>query len=241
MREHGIDRRLGVQRQPGTDAASADRRERPGNVVRRLDMDRQVGRSGIGVAIHPLLGPFDHQVDVEGQPGRPMEIRHHLRPECEVRDEMAIHDVDVDPVRAGSLDRDDGVAAICKSYGVDARRVDVPYGRAVEPDLVRDELAKEKGKDAAKAVLITHNETSTGVLNPIKDIAAVVRDSGKLFLVDSVSGAGCADLEIDDWGIDVCITASQKAWGAPPGVAMVTMSPRAWKAYEKSNLPKAYF
>src|SRR5438034_8530349 len=132
-------------------------------------------------------------------------------------------------------------AAICKSYGVDARRVDVPYGRAVEPDLVRDELAKEKGKDAAKAVLITHNETSTGVLNPIKDIAAVVRDSGKLFLVDSVSGAGCADLEIDDWGIDVCITASQKAWGAPPGVAMVTMSPRAWKAYEKSNLPKAYF
>ena len=123
-------------------------------------------------------------------------------------------------------------AAICKSYGVDARRIDVPYGRAVEPDLVRDELAKEKGKDAAKAVLITHNETSTGVLNPIKDIAAVVRESGKLFLVDSVSGAGCAELEIDEWGIDVCITASQKAWGAPPGVAMVTMSPRAWKAYE---------
>jgi aspartate aminotransferase-like enzyme len=132
-------------------------------------------------------------------------------------------------------------AAICKSYGVDARRVDVPYGRAVEPDLVREELAKEKGKDAAKAVLITHNETSTGVLNPIKDIAAVVRESGKLFVVDSVSGAGCTELEIDEWGIDVCITASQKAWGAPPGVAMVTMNPRAWKAYEKSNLPKSYF
>src|SRR5213594_5197136 len=132
-------------------------------------------------------------------------------------------------------------AAICKSYGVDARRVDVPYGRAVEPDLVREELAKEKGKDAAKAVLITHNETSTGVLNPIKEIAAVVRESGKLFIVDSVSGAGCTDLEIDEWGIDVCITASQKAWGAPPGVAMITMSPRAWKAYEKSNLPKVYF
>lgn len=132
-------------------------------------------------------------------------------------------------------------AAICKAYGVDARRVDVPYGRAVEPDLVRDELAKEKGKDAAKAVLITHNETSTGILNPIKEISTVVRESGKLFLVDSVSGAGCTELEIDEWGIDVCVTASQKAWGAPPGVAMVTMSPRAWKAYEKSNLPKAYF
>src|ERR671937_2050243 len=132
-------------------------------------------------------------------------------------------------------------AAICKAYGVDARRVDVPYGRAVEPDLVRDELAKEKGKDGAKAVLVTHNETSTGVLNPLKEIAATVRDSGRLLLVDSVSGAGAAELEIDEWGIDVCVTASQKAWGAPPGVAMITMSENAWKAYERSNLPKAYF
>src|SRR5207245_6025676 len=86
----------------------------------------------------------------------------------------------------------------------------------------------------------THNETSTGVLNPLKDIAAVVRDSGKLLIVDSVSGAGCAELEIDAWRIDVAITASQKAWGAPPAVAMVTMSPRAWNAYETPNLPKAY-
>ena len=68
-----------------------------------------------------------------------------------------------------------------------------------------------------------------------------MRESGKLFLLDSVSGAGAAELEIDEWGVDVCVTASQKAWGAPPGVAMVTMSPRAWKAYEKSNLPKSYF
>lgn len=132
-------------------------------------------------------------------------------------------------------------AAICKTYGVDARRIDVPWGRAVEPDLVRDELAKEKGKDAAKAVLITHNETSTGVLNPIKEIGEVVRESGKLFIVDSISGAGAAELAIDDWGIDVLVTASQKAWGAPPGVAIVTMSDKAWKAYDRSDLPKAYF
>ena len=131
--------------------------------------------------------------------------------------------------------------AICKAYGVEARRIDVTLGRAVDPDLVRDELAKEKGKDAAKAVLIQHNETSTGVLNPIKEISEVVRESGKLFIVDSVSGAGAAELEIDEWGIDVCMTASQKAWGAPPGVAIVTMSERAWKFYEKSDLPKSYF
>jgi aspartate aminotransferase-like enzyme len=132
-------------------------------------------------------------------------------------------------------------ASILKSYGVDARRVDVPWGRAVEPELVRDELAKEKGKDAAKAVLITHNETSTGVLNPLKEIAEVVRESGKLLIVDSISGAGGVELMVDDWGLDVVVSASQKAWGAPPGVAIVTMSENAWKAYAKSNLPKNYF
>ena len=131
--------------------------------------------------------------------------------------------------------------SICKAYGVDARRIDVPLGRAVEPDLVREELAKEKGKDAAKAVLLQHNETSTGVLNPLREISEVVRESGKLLIVDTVSGAGAAELEIDECGIDVAITASQKAWGAPPGLAMVTMSDNAWKAYERSNLPKSYF
>ncbi|MDE3112651.1 MAG: alanine--glyoxylate aminotransferase family protein [Chloroflexota bacterium] len=132
-------------------------------------------------------------------------------------------------------------ASICRAYGVDARRVDVPWGRAVEPDLVREELAKEKGKDGAKAVLLQHGETSTGILNPLKEIAEVVRDAGKLLLVDSVSAAGAVELEVDEWGIDVLVTASQKAWGAPPGVAIVTMSQRAWKAYDRSDLPKAYF
>jgi len=130
---------------------------------------------------------------------------------------------------------------IARAYGVEARRVDVTWGRAVEPDLVRDELAKEKGKEAAKAVLVTHNETSTGVLNPLREIAEVVRDSGRLFIVDSISGAGAVETEVDEWGIDVLVSASQKSWGAPPGVAIVTMSQRAWKAYDRSDLPKSYF
>lgn len=129
---------------------------------------------------------------------------------------------------------------IARSYGVDARRIDVTWGRAVDPDLVRDELAKEKGKEVSKAVLVTHNETSTGVLNPLKEIAEVVRDSGRLLLVDSISGAGAVELEVDEWGIDVLVTASQKAWGTPPGVSMITMGPRAWKAYDRSDLPKFY-
>jgi len=131
--------------------------------------------------------------------------------------------------------------SICKAYGVDARRIDVTLGRAIDPELVREELAKEKGKDGAKAVMLQHNETSTGVLNPLKEISEVVRESGKLLIVDSVSGAGACELEIDEWGIDVCVTGSQKAWGAPPGVSIITMSEKAWKYYEKSDLPKAYF
>src|SRR2546428_837329 len=131
-------------------------------------------------------------------------------------------------------------AAIAKAYGCDVRRIDVPLGRPIEPELVREELRKE-GKDASRAVLVTHNETSVGVLNPLKDIAAIVRDSGKLFLVDSVSSAGALELDVDAWGIDVCVTASQKAWGAPPGLAMVTMSDRAWKASERATLPRYYF
>src|SRR5438094_8044289 len=93
--------------------------------------------------------------------------------------------------------------SICKSYGVDARRVDVALGRPVEPDLVREELAKEKGKDSARAVLLQHNETSTGVLNPLKEIAEVVRESGKLLVVDSVSCACACELEYDEMGSHV--------------------------------------
>ena len=130
--------------------------------------------------------------------------------------------------------------SIAKAFGVDARRADVTWGRGIDPDLVRDELAKDKGKEAAKAVLVTHNETSTGVLNPLKEICEVVRDSGRLLIVDSISGAGAAEVEVDAWGIDVLVSASQKSWGAPPGIAIVTMSQRAWKAYDRSDLPKFY-
>src|SRR5439155_1523842 len=216
-----------------------DRLQRARHVARCFDVDSEIARPRVDIPIHPGVRPLDHEVDVQRQPRRAVQVGDHLWTEREVRDEVTVHHVDVDPVGtrplqdflrtqqdvlmltasgsggmeaavANTLSSGEKVlvfscgafgerfAAICKAYGVDARRVDVPYGRAVEPDLVRDELAKEKGKDAAKAVLITHNETSTGVLNPMKDIAAVVRDSGKLFLVDSVSGAGCTELEIDE-------------------------------------------
>ena len=129
-------------------------------------------------------------------------------------------------------------AAMAKAFGLDVRRVDVQPGRAIEPDLVRDELRKDA---TTKAVLVTHNETSVGVLNPLKDIAPVVRESGKLFLVDSISGAGAIELDVDGWGIDVLVTASQKGWGAPPGIAMVAVSERAWKATETASSPRYYF
>src|SRR3990172_6897597 len=107
--------------------------------------------------------------------------------------------------------------SIAKACGVDARRVDVTWGRAVDPDLVRDELAKERAKDGAKAVIVTHNETSTGVLNPIKEIAEIVREAGKLLIVDGASGAGAAEPEIDEGGGGGLVPAPRKAGGGLGG------------------------
>ena len=93
-----------------------------------------------------------------------------------------------------------------------------------------------------KAVLLTHNETSTGVMNPIPELAAAIRDErpDALILVDSVSGLGAVPFEMDAWGVDVVVTGSQKAWMAAPGLAMIAASPRAWAAMETATMPRFY-
>jgi aspartate aminotransferase-like enzyme len=94
----------------------------------------------------------------------------------------------------------------------------------------------------AKAVLLTHNETSTGVMNPIPELAAAIRDEtpDALILVDSVSGLGAVPFEMDAWGVDVVVTGSQKAWMAAPGLSMIAASPRAWAAMEHATMPRFY-
>lgn len=135
-------------------------------------------------------------------------------------------------------------AAIATAFGVDVTRYATEPGRAAEPAEVASRLrAMAAGGRPARAVLVTHNETSTGVTNPIGPIAAAIREAepDALILVDGISGLGAVPFETDGWGLDVVATGSQKSWMSPPGIAMVSVSPRAWAASETATLPRYYF
>lgn len=128
-------------------------------------------------------------------------------------------------------------ADIGAAYGADVHRLRVPAGEPIDPEDVERILA-ENGD--ISTVFVTHNETSTGVVNDLPAIAAVVKGRGKLLAVDSVSGAGCIPLETDAWQIDVLVTGSQKGWMAPPGVAMVAVSKAALARAETTTTPRWY-
>jgi len=133
----------------------------------------------------------------------------------------------------------DRFAKIARTYGADVTKIDVEWGQAADPAVLRAELLRD---DGYKAVLLTHNETSTSVMNPIPELAAVIRELAPdaLILVDSVSGLGAVPFEMDAWGIDVVVTGSQKAWMAAPGLAMIAASERAWAAMETATAPRVY-
>lgn len=127
---------------------------------------------------------------------------------------------------------------VARTFGLDVRALEVPWGRAVTPDLLREALNQHPD---VKGVFITHNETSTGVTNPLPELAAVVRDHGALVVVDSVSGVGGLPFEMDEWGIDFVLSGSQKAWMCPPGLLICGIGPRAWEAAERSTFPTFYW
>ncbi len=129
-------------------------------------------------------------------------------------------------------------AEIATAFDLEVVRAGGPWGTAVDPAEVRAAL---KQHPTAKAILLTHNETSTGVLNDVAAIGALAREHDTLLLVDSISGAGGADLPVDAWGVDVAVTASQKAWMTPPGLTMLTVGPRAWAAHATARLPRFYW
>jgi aspartate aminotransferase-like enzyme len=133
----------------------------------------------------------------------------------------------------------DRFAKIAGIYGADVTRLDAEWGYAAAPDEIRERL---RAMPDVKAVLLTHNETSTGVMNPIAELAAAVRAERPeaLILVDSVSALGAVPFEMDAWGVDVVVTGSQKAWMAAPGLAMLAASPRAWAAMERATMPRFY-
>ncbi len=133
----------------------------------------------------------------------------------------------------------DRFAKIAGIYGAAVTKLDMEWGQAADPTAIREALQADPG---VKAVLLTHNETSTGVMNPIPVLAAVVREvsPGALILVDSVSGLGAVPFEMDAWGVDLVVTGSQKAWMAAPGLAMIAASDRAWRAMETATMPRFY-
>jgi aspartate aminotransferase-like enzyme len=133
----------------------------------------------------------------------------------------------------------DRFAKIARIYGADVTKLDAEWGYAAAADEVRERLRSVPG---TKAVLLTHNETSTGVMNPIQELAAAIREEAPetLILVDSVSGLGAVPFEMDAWGVDVVVTGSQKAWMAAPGLSMVAASARAWSAMEQATMPRFY-
>jgi aspartate aminotransferase-like enzyme len=133
----------------------------------------------------------------------------------------------------------DRFAKIAGIYGADVTKLDAEWGYAAAADEIREQLRSMPG---TRAVLLTHNETSTGVMNPIPELAAAIRDEAPdaLILVDSVSGLGAVPFEMDAWGVDVVITGSQKAWMSAPGLAMIAASARAWAAMERATMPRFY-
>jgi len=132
----------------------------------------------------------------------------------------------------------DRFATIAERYGADVMRLRFEWGKAVDLDDVKKALDADS---SIKVVLVTHNETSTGVTNDMEAIAALIREYDKLILVDAISSLGCIDFPVDKWGCDVVVTGSQKGWMIPPGLAMVSVSDRAWKAHAEAKMPRFYW
>ncbi len=133
----------------------------------------------------------------------------------------------------------DRFAKIASVYGADVVKLDVAWGQAADPVAVREAIERQ---GPFRAALLTHNETSTGVMNPIPELAAAIREvnADTLILVDSVSALGAVPFAMDEWGIDLVVTGSQKAWMAAPGLAMVAASDRGWAAMETARMPRFY-
>jgi alanine-glyoxylate transaminase/serine-glyoxylate transaminase/serine-pyruvate transaminase len=124
------------------------------------------------------------------------------------------------------------MADIVERCGCTAIRVDVPWGRIIEPDQIRHAL---KEHAPIKLVALVHAETSTGARQPIEEIGRLVREADALFVVDTVTSLGGCPVRVDDWHIDACYSGTQKCLSCPPGLAPITFGPRAIKALRERN------
>jgi serine---pyruvate transaminase len=127
---------------------------------------------------------------------------------------------------------------LCATYRVDARVVTVEWGQTVTAEQIKNLL---KAEPDIKAVFITLCETSTGATPDVQAIAKVVHSSNAVLVLDAISGLGVQDVQTDNWGVDVVVTGSQKGLMLPPGLAMISVSPKAIALIEKSTNPRYYF
>ena len=135
---------------------------------------------------------------------------------------------------------------ICRAYGIEFTAIDVEWGKAVGPEIIRNILEEDKRRTAnherrIKAVYTTLCETSTGVATDIEAIGKILKNYEAGLVVDAISGLAAVPIKTDEWGVDVVISGSQKGLMIPPGLAFVSVSPKAWALVEKSTLPKYYF
>jgi len=133
----------------------------------------------------------------------------------------------------------DRFITIAERFGAEVIKLSFPWGRAAHPDLIEQLLSDNRD---IKAVLITHNETSTGVTNDLAAIGEVMKKfPDVLYVVDAISGMAALPFKHDEWGVDVAISGSQKAWMIPPGLSMVSVSEKAWKAHQAAKMPRFYW
>jgi aspartate aminotransferase-like enzyme len=130
---------------------------------------------------------------------------------------------------------------LAKAYGLDVQVIKAEWGQPLDPEAFRAALEADTAK-AIRAVILTHSETSTGVINDLEAIAGHVKDHGTaLTIADCVTSLGACNVPMEAWGLDVVGSGSQKGYMMPPGLGFVAMSDRAWQAHERSDLPKFYF
>ena len=130
-------------------------------------------------------------------------------------------------------------AEMCRSHRAEVDLLEFPYGQAVDSDQVRRKL--EAAETPYDAVVWVHHETSSGVVNPVEPVAAAAREHGALSIVDAVSSLGGIDLPVDAWGVDLCVSVANKCLGGPPGIAAISVSPRAWEAIDANPDTRSWY
>lgn len=129
-------------------------------------------------------------------------------------------------------------AEIVKAYGLNAVVLEEPYGKVVKPEAVEKALAANPD---TKGVFVQASETSTGAAHDVRAMGEAIKKTSAIFVVDGITGLGTMPLNIDGWGLDIVIGGSQKAFMVPPGVAFLSISPKAWAMMDTAKLPRFYF